>query len=457
MDCAKAKEYLHDYIDEALPASHVRELEQHLQSCPDCALDLKRLRALSQALRSLPQTELPSGFTQALHEKLAAEPKPARPALMQRGWAKGLAAAAALVLVIGVVALGGNTLSGRGALTPMPGATPTMNQTAAAIPAPEAPASSYMSKETFALDEAGEIYYDYSYGTADDVAYNIENLVEPEMAADIWGDSGYSAKTIGIASELDAVSRAGGSEAAEQPEEQPGILRSEQQLERKIIRDANLSLKVDDFAAAYQNLSELAGRYGGYVVSGDAYSYDGETMQRGYIMLRVEAYRLEEALTEIESMGKVENRNTYTQDVTMDYYDIAGRLNQYRTQEKRLLEILNKAETVEDLVTVERELTRLRAQLESLTGQLRYYDQMTTLSSISVSLYQPDAATQTVRLSGWAGFTQDIKEGFIGGVNRLIRSAFALVIWLARQLPLLLLLAVVVTVPVVLIKRKRRK
>lgn len=232
---------------------------------------------------------------------------------------------------------------------------------------------------------------------------------------------------------------------------------TEQQLERKEIKDASLSLRVTDFGHAYHSLTELAGRYGGYVVSSDAYSYDGDKMQRGYINLRVEANRLDEALSEISGLGKVENESFYTQDVTMDYYDIEGRLTQYEAQEQRLLDILRQAETVEDLIQIESELTRVRAELESLTGQLNYYDQMTALSSINVNLYQPDENTQSVRLSGWAGFMQQLREGFIGGINGLLRGLASLTVGFFRLLPALLLLAVAVLIAALIFRKKRRK
>jgi anti-sigma factor RsiW len=128
MDCAKAKEYLGPYIDEALPAQYVRELEQHLQGCTDCAFELAQLRALSAALRSLPPAELPPGFTAAFREKLAAEPKPKPVPVPQRGWARVLAPAALLVLVAGVVSLWGNANRARnyGGLGLAPAAAPEM-------------------------------------------------------------------------------------------------------------------------------------------------------------------------------------------------------------------------------------------------------------------------------------------------------------------------------------------
>ena len=450
MDCVKAQEYLHPYIDGALPAAALRELEQHLSGCPACAAKLQRLRALSLAIRALPPAQLPPGFNQALHEKLAAEPKPPQPALMQRGWARAVAAAALLVVVIGAINMLGNNKAYRydGIIADAP---TLMLERGTGAPAPSSPASSYPEEYGYYDQELGVASDDsaYSWDMPEEEANEIYGEISPGMSALYSPDDARELYEEELIVEPEADSSAQISSAA------GANVGAQTRLERKIIRDATLSLKVEDFSAAYQMLNDLAERYGGYVVSGDSYSYDGEKMQRGHITMRVEANRLNQALAEIESLGKVESSNTFSQDITMEYYDIAGRLSQYQKQEQRLLAILAQAETVEDIIAVERELTRTRSQLESLNGQIRYYDQMTALSSITVDLYQPDQNTQTVRLGGWAGLWQDISAGFISGLNGLISGASSLAVGLARLLPLLVVLALILLVVVLLIKRRR--
>ena len=454
MDCAKTREYLNPYIDGALSAKTRREVEQHLLACGDCAAELEALRGLSHALQSLPPRELPPGFTQALHEKLAMEDAPPRPSLWQRGWVRGLAAAACLVLLIGALATGGNAILGKKSYNDgLFNVYDSSNNSAKTIGvlAPTAPAPAPVPEAVY--DQYTSVIGEVQYKMTTDAGYSGEftaydmdmpeanEMFVTEEAQQLMPEVYETAASLATSANARSAPATGG---------------EEKQLERKIIRDANLSLKVDNFSAAYQRLNDMAGHYGGYVVSSDAYSYDGEIMQRGYITLRVEANRLTEALAEIESMGKVENQSVNTQDITMAYYDIAGRLGQYRIQEQRLMDILRKAETVEDLIKLESELTRVRAELESLTGQLRYYDQMTALSSININLYQPDADTQTVRLTGWAGFRQEIREGFISGINSLLRGLSTFTVGFIRLLPTLLLLVIAV-LAVVLIVRKKRK
>ncbi|MCL1975371.1 MAG: DUF4349 domain-containing protein [Firmicutes bacterium] len=453
MECIKAKEYVQPYIDEALPASARREFELHMQNCPACATEVKQWQALSQSLRSLPLAQLPPGFSQALHEKLAAEPTPKQPSFVQRSWVKGLTAAALLILVFGAITLGSNIK--RVNDYPIQGLPIVMNESTspAATPASPPPPSelytNYYMAGAIQLDRESNFYdsYDsYDYNKEAEILYERDVYIDTVTAdsasalpEEAFEEGVWSTNTFGVISEAQIAK---------------DVLEPQNagQVERKIIRDANLSLRVDNFDTAYTRITDLAARYGGYVVSGDAFSYDGEKMQRGNIMLRVEASRLTEALTEIESLGKVESRNIYSQDITLEYYDVEGRLNQYQTQERRLMEILNKAETVDDQIKVERELTRIRTQLDKLNGQMRYYNQMTALSSINVNLYQPDASTQTVRLRGWVGLFGDIREGFISGINKLIGGVFAFTVGLARLLPLLVLIIIGLTVLALLIK-----
>ncbi|MCL1817004.1 MAG: DUF4349 domain-containing protein [Clostridiales bacterium] len=483
MDCHNAKEYFNPYIDGALNAAQIRELEQHLLNCPDCAQQLAKLRSICHALRTLPPVELPPGFNQAFHEKLSAEPTPQPAKLRQRGWFKGLLAAACFLLVVGTLYLGGGALTGSvkykyakdestyASISANTGTSPS--STPPPMQAPMAPydMDDNISYKVSALYTEGAPFpeedYDYpdstvSYeGTEDgyyenqiaaDVAHTIgatTDLAEPEML--------YIQNDELIVAETESGGRAMSFSADGGSSTLTGSGTDEVKLERKIIRDANLSLKVDDFTTAYNKLNGLAEHYGGYVVSSNAYSNDGEKMQYGHVILRVQANLLNAALAEIENLGKLENKNTYTQDITMEYYDIAGRLTQYRAQEKRLVELYAQADSVEDIMQVERELTHVRAQLESLNGQIRYYDQMTTLSSISVDLYQPDVYTQIVKLGGWAGLRQDIHEGFIGGINRLIRGVSSLMVGFASLLPILFILAIATIVLLLLIRSRLRK
>ena len=228
-------------------------------------------------------------------------------------------------------------------------------------------------------------------------------------------------------------------------------------MERKIIKDWYISLEIMDYDVVFAALEELATRYGGYVVSADSYQSADSEYRDGWISLRVNAEQAEAAVAEIATLGVVESSSYSTSDVTSEYYDIEARLSQYQAQEERLLEMYDAAETVSDLVTIETELVRVQSEIESMEGRLRYYDQLTALSLIEISLYTPNPYTQTVEPQGWAGFVQNLREHFLRGINNLLDFVANLVYFLVSALPVLIILAVVIVVIVVLIRHRRHR
>ena len=182
-----------------------------------------------------------------------------------------------------------------------------------------------------------------------------------------------------------------------------------QAVERKIITNWYLSIKVDDFDVAFSAVEEMAKAYGGYVVSG--YTYNDDYNQQGYISIRVDAELVDAAVEALKTLGTVEDSNFTTNDITMEYYDLQSRLTQYRAQEARLLELYDQAENIEDLLAIETELVRIQSEIDSLEGTIRYYDQLTTLSLIEVSLYSPRCVCADRRAQRLGSLWQESERG----------------------------------------------
>lgn len=422
MKCSDIRHHFSDYIDgEALPEI-AAAIEAHGEQCPDCRAELAAYRAFVNRFSSLDLEELPFGFNARLHASLEAEAKARAQAKARQRKSRvrifGLIAAC-LVLVVGASAVLGN-LTGMGRSMKSYDA-----ETIAGIP--EAPMAAYDmaggSSEEYVADGNGASY---------DMAAPQE-APAPAPEAELYGITAES----GVRNSLPAA-----------PEEA---------LARKVIRNSSLFLQVDDFDGAYAAIEATAQAYGGYVVSAEKYHYEGETQQRGYVSIRVDAERLDQALAEIEALGNVESSNIYSNDITAEYYDIQSRLSQYQAQAERLTQLYDKAEEITDLIAIEAELTRVNAEVDSLAGTLRYYDQLTALSLIDVNLYTPNVYTQSVEPKGWAGFWQDLGEDFFQGLNNTLDFLAALVIFLARILPGLVLLAVAVAVIVLVFKARRKR
>lgn len=215
---------------------------------------------------------------------------------------------------------------------------------------------------------------------------------------------------------------------------------STQQIERMVIKNASLSIAVDDPSASMDRISSLAEEMGGYVVSANVYQTylsDGQKVPQGTITVRVPAERLQEAMTRIkaETSLPVINENISSQDITSEYTDLDSRVRNLEAAEKQLQEILDRATKTEDVLNVFNQLTQVREQIEVLKGQMKYYEQSAALSAISVELI-PNAAVQPVSIGGWQpqGVARDAVQALVNTLKGLATAGIWLVIYLLPTL-----------------------
>jgi hypothetical protein len=153
-------------------------------------------------------------------------------------------------------------------------------------------------------------------------------------------------------------------------------LASPQAIERKIIKNAYLSLTVEDVDTVRAQLHALAETYQGYVSSGELLS----------VTLRIKSQYMDQALARIETMGKVSSRTISTNDVTDQYFDLETRIQTLEATRKRYLALLEKATTVPEILPIEKELERLTQELEVLKGRLKRLSDQVAYATITVNL-----------------------------------------------------------------------
>ncbi len=154
---------------------------------------------------------------------------------------------------------------------------------------------------------------------------------------------------------------------------------------RVLIYSAGLQLAVTDIQKALARAQELAEEAGGYL----------QSMSQSQITVRVPAKAFEEVLGKLEAMGQVLDKSIQANDVTDEYVDLALRLKNAEALRDRLLAILEKATTVEDMLKVETELNRVREEVERLKGRLADLDRRIAYSTIEIAFVE--AATPTAK------------------------------------------------------------
>ncbi|NOZ59614.1 MAG: DUF4349 domain-containing protein [Euryarchaeota archaeon] len=166
---------------------------------------------------------------------------------------------------------------------------------------------------------------------------------------------------------------------------------------RRVIKEAQLGLEVQDLDAAMSQLEELAVAANGYVFGSSIYTLPSG-QRRGTVTLEIPAGSFEATLGRIRELGKVLHFSTSGRDVTEEFIDLEARLRNLKRQEERLLELLDRAESVKDVLEVERELWRIRGEVERLEGRLRYLERRTEMARVSVELSEPEPITASLGL-----------------------------------------------------------
>jgi hypothetical protein len=233
--------------------------------------------------------------------------------------------------------------------------------------------------------------------------------------------------------------------------EQQGILDA-----RKVSRNADLSLIVEDTQTAVSQLRSTALALGGYVADASLWQVKDDLM-RGSITLRIDSRNFDDALERIRQIAlEVERENIGSQDVTAEYTDLDSRVRNLEATEQELLallsEIRQQTNSADEVLQVYRELTRIREEIEQIRGRMQYLDNQISLATITVQLIPKEE--KPIVQSGWgAGETfRNALSALVSAGQMLASAAIWLVVFV---LPVVLVAAIPLALAVVGVRRWR--
>ena len=158
--------------------------------------------------------------------------------------------------------------------------------------------------------------------------------------------------------------------------------------ERKIIRNGNLNLEVDSVEEVLARIKTSVKTMGGYV-SNESISEDSYSRKSGSVSCRIPSDQLDRAIELFQGWGKVENVSVSANDITEQYYDLEVRMANQKALEKRLLELLERQTSkLADLLQIERELARVRTEIDSMEGRKRLWDNQIAYSTFVVYFHE---------------------------------------------------------------------
>ncbi len=158
---------------------------------------------------------------------------------------------------------------------------------------------------------------------------------------------------------------------------------------RKLIRNAEVELEItsDD---AIQKITALANEERGYVATTSSEKQANGKL-KGQVVVKVLPENLDRFLQKIRGLGDLKNQTLGTEDVTKAYFDTESRLKNARVMEQRLIEMLKKkSDDINDLLQVEKELGRVREQIEQMQGELKYWDSQVQFATVTIQLSEKD-------------------------------------------------------------------
>ena len=228
----------------------------------------------------------------------------------------------------------------------------------------------------------------------------------------------------------------------------------------KIIYSANAQLETTTFDDTVAAIARMIESYGGFVESSSVNGANYYNRARGNASLRSASYTIRvpsenflALMNTLPTLGNVPYTNTYTENVTSQYYDVQARLKAYQAQEDRLIEMMSVAETVEDIITIEDRLTEIRYEIDSMQSRLNNWDRRVSFSSVylDVSEVSEYTAPETVKVTYGQKLAAAVKSGL-----KTVGDFFSgFLLWFLEAMPTLILLAVIVVIVLLIIRRIR--
>lgn len=212
---------------------------------------------------------------------------------------------------------------------------------------------------------------------------------------------------------------------------------------KRIIKTAHLTIEVDNIIQSVEAVSNIALEKGGFILS-SYFSENKDGTKNSNITIKVPVAFFEETLKEIKAQALfIANENIEGRDVTEEYVDLQAQLTNLRVEEEQFQNILTRAQKIEDILAITRELSRVRSNIERLQGRIKFLESQTDLATITVSLQEEGKVT--VPTSKWRPFNV-IKQSAVNLIKNLqdfIDNVIKFIFWVISLIPYVIIVAII--------------
>lgn len=218
----------------------------------------------------------------------------------------------------------------------------------------------------------------------------------------------------------------------------------------KLIRNVYIDMETTDLDKVVEEMKGRTSKYGGYIQNIQVYNY---TNSRDYNLdIRIPYAQVDTFLDGIEEYGVISSINDSTRDITLTYAGIETRLENLNTQHKRLLELLEGAESLTDIITLEERLSDVETELDTYSLEIKNYDNLINYSTISMRISEYDYVSSHVDKS----VIGRIKSGMSDNLHNIKEGFFDIVVWFVVHIPNIIIAVACIAIIVFVFKKIRK-
>lgn len=225
--------------------------------------------------------------------------------------------------------------------------------------------------------------------------------------------------------------------------------------EEKIIKTVELTVQTKEYEAYLAALTANVTKLGGYVENSTNHMgsfYSENSNRSSTYVVRIPADKLDEFLAGAEEKGKITRKTEQQQNVTLEYVDLESRINAYKTERTTLTSLLEKAESLEDVLSIQERLSEVNYQIESHTAQMRVLENRIGYSTVTLEIDEVERVTEEKPT-----IISRIKNTFLDNVEELGEWLGDFVVNFIGGLPIILPVVALIAVAIIILKKIIRR
>ncbi len=337
MNCKDVRKYISSLVDNELDIDIEKEVLNHIEECEECKKIYEEEKLIKNLINEIKLEELPKDFEMKLHNKFVDEfkndKKINKKNIIQLFNKNKKYLAIAAVFIFSIVLINNNPLR--------------------------------MGNDYYAMDEQ----------TKESAMVSDANFGNEDSNKSVRGNDSDGMATLTMTKNM---VEAGAPES--EPSPMLTSIETKYQIGRIIIRNGNVNLDILDFDKTVDDIKNFVKSYDGYVSNMNSnvrYIDDnGKEFKHGYLEIKIESGSFDVFIEFVKELGKVNGTDFSSQDITNVYRDTVSSIENLEITQDRLRNILEESGTVEETLQIERELTRIRGQIDQLKGNVKNWDRL---------------------------------------------------------------------------------